>query len=162
MTYPSVPLTNPWVTGFVNATTMFNNTTLPLNEIQAVFVNQGAGSIGQTVLGSTVSGISTNTVAVSLTVNMVAGRKYMGVAYFAGVTTGSGIPNVQFVNPVGAGYIMEFEAVSGGVTLYGSTFAYYAPGSTGSGTWTIQATISANTMSVATGSNIMVIDCGTA
>jgi hypothetical protein len=159
MTFPAVPLSNPWSTGFVNATTMYNNTTLPLNEIQAVLAANGTGSVAHVVLGSNVN-FTTTTTFISQSINMVAGRKYAALAYYVGLSSATSIVNVQLASPA-ASYVLQFQNVTGVVTLYGTAVAFYAPGTSGPGTWSVAGSISAGTGTCNAGSFFWVIDLGT-
>lgn len=163
MTWPQVALTNPWVTGYVNATTMYNNTTLPLNQLQAVWFNNGAGSLAHNVLGSPVAGITTSAVTIATaTAAVVSGRKYLISSYFSGsqnTTTGN---TVVSLNAAAAQIGLLQIAVSPPSTIYGTCVQLYVPGTTGSVAFAVTASTSAGTMTVAAGSYVLVVDLGTA
>lgn len=160
MTYPAVPLTNPWVTGYVNAVTMYDNTTLPLNEIQAVFVNQGAGSVGHVVLGSTAT-VTTNVVLITVNVSVVAGRKYWVAAGYSGSqnTSTSVVTVPLFINSGQVTYL-SFNSYTP-QTLYATAGYFYTPGTTGTFAFQINASSSAGTLTVNAGAFLVVIDLGT-
>lgn len=163
MTYPAAPLTNPWTTGYVNATTMYNNTTLPLNQIQAVLVNQGTGSLGHAVLPANMTGITSGTTTlVSCTQPVVAGRKYLIIACFEGLqNTAGGAPNVTLVqNGVGL-QLLYFLITGANITIYGTASYLFIPATSASVTFALTGSTNAGTLTVNAGAFVLVQDLGT-
>lgn len=162
MTFPAVPLVNPWSVGYVNATTLYNNTTLPLNEIQAVLANQGTGTVGHSVVPSNITGITTTNTYLTVGVTMVAGRKYLGIAQFEGLqNTATGVVNVSIGPPAGAGFNMLFTGIAANTTVYGAASQLYTPGTTGLGNWVCVASTSAGTLTIYSQSHLTILDVGT-
>lgn len=162
MTWPAVPLTNPWATGYVNATTMYNNTTLPLNELQAVFVTQGVGTLGHNVNGTTIVLSATSGSVASVTIAVVAGRKYRYTGSWIAVqTVATSVVNANLTIAGTTVDYLQFATVAAGITCYGTAVAFYTPGTSANITFTMVAATSAGTLSIGPGAFVLVEDMGT-
>lgn len=159
------PLADPWAAlalSEVDSVIMKADITDNFNAIQTVLVSQPLGYVaGGKTTGS--GNYSTSaTVIGSGSFAYVSGRQYLIFGYFQGVqNTGTGIVNVALGGTGIPADIAWLASVGAGVTAYGSVVGLFAPSSSGSTTANLVASTSANTITIATGATIAVIDLGT-
>lgn len=164
MTFPAVPLSNPWSNVFVNATTMYNNTTLPLNELQTVMTANGFGEVGHAFLTVNLTGIGGLTSQyLTVPTNMIAGRKYLGIATCEGLqNTATSVVNIALATPgATAVFSQYFTTTNAGITIYGTATALFTPSTTGSYSFYCAASSTAGSLTLYPGSYLSVIDLGT-
>lgn len=156
------PVGSQWSTGFVDAADMHDRIDVPIDTLYATQQAGPFGSVGHNVLGSPVTGITTAATLAAVAVSVVAGRKYRISTYFEGTqvtTTGILVVNLKIAGTHTAYCWFDSTPPK---TVYGSNTYYYAPGSSGSVTFSLVGTTSAGTLSVSAGSQVFVTDEGTA
>lgn len=164
MAYPQTSIGNQFPSpGYIDNVDLHAAIDTPLDAVAAL-VNAGPyGSVGHNTLASGVTGI-TNTGAnvATVTVSVVAGRKYRVTGYAEGTqvtTTGNAV--IQLTIAAGHAEYYYFKSAGAGETIFGDGSYLYIPGSSASVTFTVQVSTSAGTASISAGAFILVEDIGT-